>query len=216
MEGQRRRNGFSLIKILVAIIVIIAITSMLLFIILVPFLQGNDVKRAGKFVHAVFTKGRQLAGYKKRIYYLVFDPTANSISFWEDTDNNKQYSALLDQPLSNEAMVLPAGIGFARGPNGIINRTTCIVGIRPDGSLTQGDAATPNLPLSDFQTASVFDAGVAENPQMATGDIVLQPINPAGGPWPGTERVDTVLIDIDPKMGIIRKVEYVKSKNTTF
>ncbi len=212
-EGGRGEVGFTLIEMLVVIIIIIVITSMSL-VFLGPFLQGNEVKRAGRIVHAAFSKGRQLAGQKRRIHYLLFDSTMNSISLWEDTDNDKRYTAA-DQRVADQAVVLPGRIGFARGPNAIINNVTRVVGIRPDGSLTQGDAATANKQLSEYKTASAFDAGLV-NPNTASGDIVLQPINPAGGPWPTGSVVDTVLIDLDALTGIVRKVEYVRTTNRSF
>lgn len=220
MDKNRSTSGFTLIEMLVVIIIIIVVTSMSL-VFLGPFLQGNEVKRAGRIVHAAFSKGRQLAGQKRRIHYLLFDSTMNSISLWEDTDNNKQYSAATDQRVADQAVVLPGRIGFARGPNAIVNGVTRVVGVRPDGSLTQGDAPTANKQLSDYKTASAFDAGLV-NPNTATGDIVLQPINPASAtptiwtPWPNSAVVDTVLIDLDPLTGIVRKVEYVRTTNTRF
>ena len=233
------RIAFTLIELMVVIIIILVVTSMSL-VFLGPFLRGSEVKYSGQIVFAAFSKARQYAGQKRRGCFIGFEATKNdagavvynTINFYEDTNNDGLFQpppgAGTDQRINEQPQRLPGLVRFMPHTTGnlIVPFTlplytvtgqplrVDIVGVRPDGTLQNGIKQQ----LRDGVSAWTFDQGLTPAGTPA-GDIILQPADPTSttnGDWTSPPVLDTVCIDLDPQIGIIRKVEYVRTAVTRF
>ena len=164
-------RGFSLPELLL-VVAILGISALVAMAAWNNFLRKSEAMSAARLTQKYLSQARMLSVYRGVYHFVVIDPTAKTISIYEDSSSPFQKFDNGDTKVDGEpwptsiSMALPAGVSSLPNPLGgstITNAWTIAV---PDatarwGSTLKGVMGTPNGAIDTAEaTPAVVMAGV--------------------------------------------------------
>jgi prepilin-type N-terminal cleavage/methylation domain-containing protein len=187
-----RKQGFTLIELMVVIVIIIILAGSTVALLNV-FFRGQGVRQGAMIVQQALAQAKQLAADKRTVHFVVFsnDPAGDGgkMQIYQDTGTppNKQWDPA-DIEVPERAYPLPKYVVFQHAP--------AWIGIEPSGYCLFSSNAIPSGGFTEVQ-ASAFEGALAAN--STAGDIILNMLN----------KTYKMCIDVDRASGKARRHHFL-------
>ena len=194
---MRRREGFTLLELLIVIIIIVLMATLSVALLSV-FFRGQGARQGAMIVTQVLAQAKQEAAKTHRIHYIVFSPlnqdgwmeihkedplNANGV-YNGDQDNRTTDT---DPIVPDSFTELPRNVAFETAPTWI--------------SITPSGYCGFNPGFKEMQ-ASSFDSVMSGATPRPVGDVVLRVLN----------KPYTMCLDIDRASGKIRRNFFINDE----
>ncbi|MDI6732552.1 MAG: prepilin-type N-terminal cleavage/methylation domain-containing protein [Planctomycetota bacterium] len=146
-----RRNGFTLIELIVVISIVIVVLSM--SVSFLGTLRQDAVKHSAQIVKATFMRTSQLASSQRRMHFILFDKAKAFMSIYEDTDEDNEFKRPIDKQVG-ETIALSKGVFFS-DKTSLFQRAESFVTFNSNGSISLPVGVT-DAPLDPPEEADII------------------------------------------------------------